>query len=112
MMRLQKTAKELRQLRRTITGFRTDVSLRYFEEVEGVVQGGCLTGFRIVNEHSWGTADLCSKLLGFYEQQNQDIFTQSSKPTLVDLGAADGYWGVGLVQAGHFERSICFEQKR
>ncbi len=111
-MRLQKTAKELRQLRRTITAFRTDVSLRYFEEVEGVVQGGCLSGFRIANEHSWGTADLCSKLLGFYEQQNQDIFVQSSKPTLVDLGAADGYWGVGLVQAGHFERSICFEQKR
>ncbi|WP_262273287.1 hypothetical protein [Microvirga yunnanensis] len=30
--------------------------------------------------------------------------------TLIDIGAADGYFGVGLVAAGVYTRSVCFER--
>ncbi len=111
-MRPSKSPKELRQLKRQIVQYRRDIGNQLFKERGGYVMGGCLCGFRLLEESSWGQADLFTKLLGIYEQQNQPIFVESTKPILVDLGAADGYWGVGLVQAGHFERSLCFEQRR
>ncbi len=111
-MQLNTSRKDLMDLRRRISQLRRDASRQYFQETNGVVQGGCLRGFTLVDESSWGQADVFTKLLGIYEQQNHSIFAKSKKTTLVDLGAADGYWGVGLVQAGYFERSVCFEQKR
>ena len=111
-MHLSTPQKDLMKLRRQITRLRLDASRQYFQDSNGVVQGGCMRGFTILDESSWGRADMFAKLLGLYEQQNHPIFVDSPKSILVDLGAADGYWGVGLVQAGHFEKSFCFEQKR
>jgi predicted RNA methylase len=51
-------------------------------------------------------------LLGLYEasvmEQLKAFSAQAS--TLIDIGAADGYFGVGLVAAGVYTRSICFER--
>ncbi|KIC40821.1 hypothetical protein RA27_13810 [Ruegeria sp. ANG-R] len=98
-------------LRRRIRQFRQNVSYQYYEEKSGIVQSGLLSGFKLIDEHTWGQADLLTKLLGLYEQQNLPILGGSSKSTLVDIGAADGYWGVGLVYAGCFDQSVCFEQR-
>jgi len=54
---------------------------------------------------------LAPKLFGLYEQEVLKLLTElrGKHQILINLGAADGSYGVGLVAAGVFERSICFE---
>lgn len=50
-------------------------------------------------------------LFGLYEQEI--LSALQSKPkhyrTLIDIGAADGYYGVGAVKSGMFDKSYCYE---
>jgi hypothetical protein len=50
-------------------------------------------------------------LFGLYEQEILEVVTSlpSRYRTLVDIGAADGYYAPGLVKSGLVDRSICFE---
>lgn len=93
-----------------VRDFRTSFGKEVFATFGGQVQYGPLKGFRIVDEFSWGGAsDITTKTFGLYEQQNLPIFQSSQKTCLVDIGAADGFWGAGLVFAGIFDQSLCFE---
>lgn len=77
----------------------------------GEVQEGALKGLKLGPEPTWARADLGPMLLGTYEVNVAETLSRLSagRSTLVDVGAADGYFGVGCVKAGLFERSICFE---
>jgi hypothetical protein len=78
---------------------------------EMVVQHGILTGFKLNESIWWGKNELTSKLLGSYEEHIQETLQLLSRQTsiLVDIGAADGYFGVGLVASGLYTKSYCFE---
>ncbi len=87
------------------------ISRYIFEVFEGVVRYGPLKSFILNKDSSWGGADLAAKLLGLYEKEVLDAILSKSPrfTTLVNLGAADGYYGIGLLKADIFQRSVCYE---
>jgi hypothetical protein len=80
--------------------------------LRGTVSYGPLKGFRLNENQIWGQGDLGPKLLGLYEQEVLDRIVARRKKweCIINLGAGDGYYGVGLVKSGLSERSVCFEQ--
>lgn len=74
-----------------------------------VLFGPC-KGLSLLPDASWGRSDLPLKVLGMYEQPVH-AFIERACPvdSVVCIGAADGYYGIGLVVAGHAERAVCFE---
>ena len=84
---------------------------RLLEATGGVVQHGLLKGYRLRPPFAWGAGDVGGQLLGLYEQEVAAVLAHlcGSRDTLIDLGAANGYYGVGLVATRRFSRSICFE---
>ncbi len=104
--------KRYREIDRQIKKFRADFSEEVYANCKGNVQNGPLKGFFLLDDFSWGgMVDVTAKIFGYYEHQNLAVFTATEKKTLIDIGAADGFWGVGLVFAGFFENSICFETR-
>jgi hypothetical protein len=81
------------------------------EAFGGEVQEGALKGLKLGPEPTWARADLGPMLLGTYEINVVEQLRRLSKgrSTLVDVGAADGYFAVGCVKGRLFERSVCFE---
>ena len=81
------------------------------ETFGGEVQQGVFKGLKLGPEPTWARADLGPMLLGTYEINVVEQLRRLSegRSTLVDIGAADGYFGVGCVKAKLFERSVCFE---
>jgi hypothetical protein len=78
----------------------------------GVVRYGLLKGFRLsADDAPREPGDIAPKLFGLYEQEvlNAIAPLRGKHRVLVNLGADDGYYGVGLVKTGFCERSICFE---
>lgn len=84
-----------------------------FSRLQGIVSYGPLKGFRLNEQQVWGQGDIGPKLLGLYEKEVLErIAAQGRKwDCVINLGAGDGYYGVGLVKSGLAARSICFEQK-
>ncbi len=77
----------------------------------GIVRYGPLKGFKLDDNPSWAPEGLATKLFGLYEQEILKLVTElrGRHRILINLGAGDGYYGVGLVSAGFFEQSVCFE---
>lgn len=80
-------------------------------ESGGTVLDGPLKGYKVNPNPRWGAGDLGPMLLGTYEKAvlEQLIEFSRSADLLIDIGAADGFFGVGLVARGYFDRSACFE---
>jgi hypothetical protein len=60
----------------------------------------------------WGKTDRAGMLLGLYEQEVLTCIERVSsakRRSFIELGAADGYYGVGALVNDMFERSYCFE---
>ena len=72
---------------------------------------GPFKGLQLVRKSSWGLTDRASMLFGLYEQEVLISLLNVPKThkTFVDLGAADGYYGIGVLVNKHFDRSYCFE---
>lgn len=94
-----------------ITAVRRQIlSQRIASSVNNQVQHGRFKHLKLSNLR-WGSHDRAAMLLGAYEYEvlveiekasiNADIF--------VDIGAADGYFAIGAVFSGLYEKSICFE---
>ena len=83
-----------------------------YGRLRGTVSYGPLKGFRLNENQIWGQGDLGPKLLGLYEQEVLERIAARQKKwdCVINLGAGDGYYGVGLVKGGLSARSICFEQ--
>ncbi len=60
---------------------------------------------------AWWGRERASMILGLYEQEVLESLTNIPKKykTFIDLGAADGYYGIGVLVNNLFENSICFE---
>ncbi|MDX6689268.1 MAG: hypothetical protein QOG15_725 [Solirubrobacteraceae bacterium] len=66
---------------------------------DGVVLAGPFEGLRLSRETSWGSA--APYLLGTYEQELQpwiEMALETRPSVVVDIGAAEGYYAVGLAR--------------
>lgn len=72
---------------------------------------GPFKGLRLVDRVHWGVADKGAMCLGLYENEllNELFKIKGQYRTFIDLGAADGYYGLGVLWGGIFEKSYCFE---
>jgi hypothetical protein len=97
-------------IQRAIMMRRLQLNQWVFQQLEGVVRYGPLAGYRLLEESSWGN-DKGAKLLGFYEQELLEVMVPALGPrkTLLDIGAADGYFALGFLHAGLAEKTIAFE---
>lgn len=87
------------------------IGRRVWQATGGIVQHGLMAGYYLGDRATWRHQDNAAKLLGLYEQEVCELIgrLKSGRSTLVDLGAADGFYAVGLVATGNFERSFCYE---
>lgn len=72
---------------------------------------GPFRGLRFTSESWWCGSDRSPILLGLYEQEVLESLASIPKSynTFIDLGAADGYYGIGVLINNLFEKSYCFE---
>lgn len=90
---------------------RRNLSERIRLHYANTIAYGPFKGLKLVEDAHWGSADLGGMILGLYEQE---VLHELSGPggqrrTFIDLGAADGYYGLGVLVGGLFEKSYCFE---
>ena len=90
---------------------RKKLSKAIFSDFNGIVKYGYFKGFSLGESYKWGSADAASMLLGFYEKEILErlVLESGNRRTLIDLGAADGYYAVGTLFGNIFDRTICFE---
>lgn len=76
-----------------------------------LVQHGLLQGYQLDDNPHWLPGDQGCQLLGLYEQEVCALLWHwsASRRTLIDLGAANGIYGLGLVSTDIFDRSFCYE---
>lgn len=72
---------------------------------------GPFKGLKFVDDSHWGQADKGSMILGLYKQEmlNELIAIPAKYDVFIDLGAADGYYGVGVLVNQLFKKSYCYE---
>ena len=94
-----------------INNTRYRLSNKFMKEFNGIVKYGILSGFKLSNSSWWGDIDRASMLFGLYEKEVLESLKDASKnyTHLIDLGAADGYYGVGTVKSGLFDKATCYE---
>ncbi|KZL05372.1 hypothetical protein PsAD2_04297 [Pseudovibrio axinellae] len=74
---------------------------------------GPFSGLRLLRKQYWGGTDLTSKILGSYEKEVQEElvgFSKAGKKVLVNIGAADGYFAIGVLYSQLFERAVIYER--
>lgn len=72
---------------------------------------GLFKGMKISNNVWWGKYDALSKYLGQYEPHILCKLKDLSKTYdhFVDIGAADGYYAIGLLHSSLYKTAACFE---
>ena len=90
---------------------RITLSKRLFRKFGGEVRYGPLQGLRLRLDATWGAGDRAGMLLGLYEKEVVEVLAKAlcDRAVFIDIGAADGYYAVGLLNAGLCEKSIAFE---
>ncbi|MBF9059802.1 hypothetical protein HKCCSP123_11475 [Rhodobacterales bacterium HKCCSP123] len=76
------------------------------------VAHGPLKGMKFAAEGWWGGADLNAKILGIYEKHVlEKICASVTSPSAVfiDIGCADGFFAIGAVYAGIFDKAYAFD---
>jgi hypothetical protein len=75
------------------------------------VRYGNFKGLRLSSETWWGVADRASILLGLYEKEVLESLANipSRHQYFIDLGAANGYYGIGVLISGICKKSYCYE---
>ncbi len=89
------------------------ISLELFKMLNGTVKYGPFKGLRLTHNPWWGQLDLGSQCLGLYEKEILKFIENIEDgqfTNFIDIGAADGYYAVGLLSTGKIQRSICFEK--
>lgn len=96
---------------RDVEAIKKEQANYFFTLFEGTVAYGPLVGVKMRKNQWWSIRDIPSKLFGVYESEVvHEIVKCSSKCDLfVNIGAADGFFGVGFVKGGFFKKSACFE---
>lgn len=98
--------------RRAINAHRKRLALKIALDHQWRVGYGPFAGMQISPVAWWDQTDLASKILGFYELEVLNVLSQVDRSRyryFVDLGAADGYYAIGALRAGMFQKAFCFE---
>ena len=87
---------------------------RISEAVNSTVAYGAFAGLVLPRTSRWSGADQGSMLLGMYEREVLEALCEMSATChyLIDVGAADGYYAVGGLTSGLFDRVVCFESDK
>lgn len=96
----------------TVMERRKRISSEVYDLFGGVVHYGPFKGLSLAKNNWWGGADFASMLLGLYEKEILDFFFSGECDrfdNLVDVGAADGYYAIGMLISGRVNNAICFE---
>ncbi len=89
---------------------RKRLSNRIFADAGGVVQLGVFAGLKLDGNSNVSRSCLGQKVLGIYEAAVfEEIERRGPFGDAVCVGAADGFYALGLVKSGLAKRSICFE---
>lgn len=89
---------------------RKSVSIAIFNKYDGVVQRGPFKGLKINGNANTSRGTLGGKVLGVYEPEvMQEIVDLGPFEDVVNFGAADGYFSLGVLIGGLAKRSIAFE---
>jgi hypothetical protein len=94
-----------------IKQYRRRLSSRIEAMCDATILYGPFKGTRLSRGSTWGV-DRASMYFGLYEQEILTSLASipATHRTFVDIGAADGYYSVGAVASGLFDRCYCFEQ--
>jgi hypothetical protein len=71
-----------------------------------------MAGLELPLQSSWGGPDVAAKLMGLYECEVVDVLVQAAqggRSTLIDMGAADGFFAVGCLQNDMFKMAVAYE---
>lgn len=91
----------------TILQRRRRVSSEIYDLLGGVVKYGPFKGLSLAKNNWWGGGDFGSMLLGLYEKEVLDfLFSErlDAVESFVDVGAADGYYAIGMVRSGRAKK--------
>jgi hypothetical protein len=92
----------MRQIADVATRARRQDLLAAFVQQHGwTVQGGLFAGMVLPNRACWADGDLLPKLLGCYEVELQPSlasFVETKPGLVINVGAAEGYYAVGLAR--------------
>lgn len=77
----------------------------------GKVLYGPFKGLILPSQRWWGTATVSTMILGMYEREIVEEISDVSEQFsyFVDIGAADGFYAVGVLVANKFHHSFAFE---
>lgn len=96
----------------TVSERKERISLELYENFNGIVKYGPFAGLKLTKNPWWGKSDLGSMCLGLYEQELLNLLYSNKfngRKTLIDIGAADGYYAIGLLKSKRVEKAICYE---
>lgn len=87
------------------------ISNKIAAHYRNTVAYGPFKGLCFVEEAHWSASDRGGMILGIYEQEILKELSEIPQKykIFIDLGAADGYYGIGVLVGRLFERSYCFE---
>ena len=115
MLERQRAASEKQKeawRKETIRERQARISREIFDKFNGTVQRGPFKGLKLAPDPWWGELDLGSQCLGYYEQEILELISalpDEATKTFIDIGAADGYYAVGMLLSGKARKCICFE---
>jgi len=94
-----------------ITNYRRNIGNQVAAFHKNTVAHGPFAGLQLDDEASWSSNDRGSMILGIYEQEVLEALesAQDSGRAFIDLGAADGYYGIGVLVNNMFAKSYCYE---
>lgn len=91
--------------------YKVNLSEKIVNMFSNTVSYGPFLGLKLPEDSHWGIYDRGNMILGIYEQDvlNQLVLYRNKYRNFIDLGAADGYYGVGVLINKLFEYSYCYE---
>ena len=96
----------------TVSERRSRISKEIFHQCSETVQYGPFTGLKLTSNTWWGGNDLGSMCIGLYEKELLEFFHSDylkDRDTFIDIGAADGYYAIGLLNSKRIKKAVCFE---
>lgn len=78
---------------------------------QNTIAYGPFEGVILADDWWWGEFNFASKILGVYELQVLEKLIEFSNQgsLFIDIGAADGFFAIGLLRGGYFRAAVCFE---
>lgn len=83
-----------------------------FHRFNGVIQNGPFTGMLVQKNSTWKYSHVGQMILGVYESiVLEALFSDRflDRNYFVDIGAADGYYPIGLTKSGRISQAFAFE---